>query len=387
MSFIDSRTVFLLTGMMGGLMALILLSIKRSYPASIKGLREWSYSLVSLFVAGLLSATSAQFPPAIGIGLTNFMIWFALYLGYFGSQLFFGAKPRPVPWVATVFAVWLASMWFTVVDPSYVLRLRMSNLLMLLLFGIHAHLIYKNRLNSSAKVMAFSVLVIISGLQVMRFVTTYTLAPATSNLDTSLPHLIFILGFAFSILLISISMVLMATDKLRTELELLATRDSLTSALTRRSMNEAIDQELHRSKRNQRHMALLVMDLDHFKAVNDKYGHQAGDQVLVRFVDSVNRLLRQPDQLGRFGGEEFVALLPETSLAEARLVALRIRDAAAAPSAAGSEPALQSVPFCTVSIGITTNALTADTVDTLVARADAAMYRAKANGRNRVEAG
>ena len=380
MSFIDSRTVFLLTGMMGGLMALILLSIKRSYPSTIKGLGEWSYSLVLLFIAGLLSAARLQLPAAIGIGLTNIIIWSALYLGYFGSQLFFGIKPKPMPWISLVLGVWLVSLWFTLVDPSYVVRLRMSNLLMLLLFGIHAHLIYKNRLNSSAKVMAFSVLLIISGIQIMRFVTTFTMAPALSNMDTSLPHLIFILGFAFSILLISISMILMATDKLRTELEHLATRDSLTNALTRRSMNDSIEQELQRCKRSQRQMALLVMDLDHFKAINDSHGHQVGDQVLIRFVNNVNKLLRQVDQLGRFGGEEFVALLPETSLLDAQLVAERIIAIAGVKDG-------DSMPACTVSIGIATNSRPNDTVDTLLARADAAMYRAKANGRNRVETG
>lgn len=380
MSFIDSRTVFLLTGMMGGLMALILLSIKRSYPSSIKGLGEWSYSLVLLFLAGMLSAVHLQLPAAIGIGLTNIMVWSALYLGYFGSQLFFGLEPKPIPWVSLVLGVWLVSMWFTVVDPSYVIRLRMSNMLMLLLFGIHAHLIYQNRLNSSAKVMAFSVLLIISGIQIMRFATTFTMPPAVSNMDTSLPHLIFILGFAFSILLISISMILMATDKLRTELEHLATRDSLTNALTRRSMNDSIEQELQRCKRSQRQMALLVMDLDHFKAINDGHGHQAGDQVLIRFVNQVNKLLRQVDQLGRFGGEEFIALLPETSLQDAQLVAERIRAIAGVKDG-------DSMPACTVSIGIATNSQPNDTVDTLLARADAAMYRAKANGRNRVETG
>ncbi len=380
MSFIDSRTVFLLTGMMGGLMALILLSIRRSYPSSIKGLSEWSYSLVLLFLAGLLSAVRLQLPAVVGIGLTNIMIWSALYLGYYGSQRFFCIKPKPLPWVSLVFGVWLASMWFTVVDPNYVVRLRMSNMLMLLLFGVHAHLIYQNRLNSSAKVMAFSVLLLISGIQIMRFVTTFTMPPVISNMDTSLPQQIFILGFAFSILLISISMILMATDKLRTELELLATRDSLTNALTRRSMNDSIEQELQRCKRNQRQMALLVMDLDHFKAVNDSHGHQAGDQVLMRFVNNVNKLLRQVDQLGRFGGEEFVALLPETSLQDAQLVAERIRAIAGAKFG-------DSAPACTVSIGIAINSQPNDTVDTLLARADAAMYRAKANGRNRVEIG
>jgi diguanylate cyclase (GGDEF)-like protein len=141
-------------------------------------------------------------------------------------------------------------------------------------------------------------------------------------------------------------------------------------------MNEACHQELERSRRHGRSMALLIMDLDHFKSINDSYGHQAGDRVLVNFVARVNALLRRPDQLGRFGGEEFVALLPDTSLDEALVVAERIRATCALT---------EHTPSCTVSIGITTNRLDNDSVDTLLTRADVALYRAKARGRNRVE--
>lgn len=380
MSFIDSRTVFLLTGLMGGLMALILLSIKRNYPPSIRGLGEWGHAMVLMFVAGTISAVRVGFPDAMVIGLLNLLIWSGTYLSYVGSQRFFGVRIQVAPWLGIILVSWLISLYFTVIEPDYGMRLRLSNLVMTLLFAVHARLLYRQGLNSFAKVLAFSVVVTIASIQIMRFVTTFTQTAPFNNLDTSLAHSVFVLTFAFALLLFSISTVLMAADKLRAELELLAARDSLTNALTRRSMNDSIEQELQRCKRSQRSMALLLMDLDHFKAINDSHGHQVGDQVLTRFVGNVNKLLRQVDQLGRFGGEEFVALLPETSLQDAQLVAERIR------AVAGAQVG-DSAPACTVSIGISTNSLPTDTVDTLLARADAAMYRAKANGRNRVEAG
>ncbi len=105
----------------------------------------------------------------------------------------------------------------------------------------------------------------------------------------------------------------------------MAGHDSLTGALTRRALIEACDLELERSRRNHQSMSLLMIDLDHFKAINDTHGHPVGDRVLVDFVARVKSLLRLPDRLGRFGGEEFVALLPETSLDEARVVAERLR--------------------------------------------------------------
>ncbi len=139
-------------------------------------------------------------------------------------------------------------------------------------------------------------------------------------------------------------------------------------------MNEAVAQELERSRRQGRDLSLLAMDLDHFKSINDTYGHQAGDRVLIEFVADVKTLLRRHDQLGRFGGEEFVVLLPETNPDTALAIAERIRVMMATRKSG-----------CTVSIGVTSRLNDSDTVDALLARADAAMYRAKSNGRNRVE--
>jgi two-component system cell cycle response regulator len=125
-------------------------------------------------------------------------------------------------------------------------------------------------------------------------------------------------------------------------------------------------------------MALLMMDLDNFKAINDTYGHQIGDAVLVDFVSVTRQQLRPADALGRFGGEEFVALLPETDLAQAQLVAERIRSRCEQSS---SETAH------TVSIGLAVSVASSEMVQDILKRADAALYRAKARGRNLVEAG
>lgn len=260
------------------------------------------------------------------------------------------------------------------------MRMVITTLLTSCLAGVHAHLMVKQRPVTFARALAIGVLLFLATIQLMRLAGSLTRPfPRDSEFfDASTLNLIYITGFTFSVLLFSISTLLMAAERLRTELEHLAAHDSLTQALTRRHMNEACGKELERCHRHGRSMALLLLDLDHFKAVNDSYGHQAGDRVLVNFVTQVNTLLRQPDQLGRFGGEEFMLLLPETSSEEAILVAERIRAICAVDDQA---------PSCTVSIGVTTNRRDTDTVDTLLARADAAMYRAKANGRNRVESG
>jgi diguanylate cyclase (GGDEF)-like protein len=263
------------------------------------------------------------------------------------------------------------------VAPSYHVRLALANVLAGFLFAMHAALVLRQGSPTFAKILAASVLALMAAIQLMRLVSSFIWPVGNDIFETAPQHLFYVASLVFCILLFSISTVLMATDRLRGRLEHLATHDSLTNALTRRHMDEACQQELERCRRHDRSMALLMMDLDHFKAINDTYGHQTGDQVLINFVARVNALLRRPDQLGRFGGEEFIALLPETSLEEALAVAGRIREACAVTSQG---------PSSTVTIGVTTNHTDTDTVEKMLGRADTAMYRAKDKGRNRVEA-
>jgi diguanylate cyclase (GGDEF)-like protein len=203
--------------------------------------------------------------------------------------------------------------------------------------------------------------------------------PASEDIfdNRSVGQGVYVAVYAFAILTTTIGMILMATDRLRGELEHLATHDSLTGALNRRALIEACALELARCRRNQQVMSVLLLDLDHFKAINDTHGHLVGDRVLVDFTERVRALLRLPDRLGRFGGEEFVVLLPETQLDKARLVAERIR--------ADIEQADDELPRRTVSIGVTVSFPDDPDLDGLLTRADAALYRAKDGGRNRVE--
>ena len=381
MTSIDTQTVIVLTGVMGGLMSLVLYSQKRNYPASINGLGQWCTAFVFLFVAGVLIAGRGRLPDAITISVSNLLLWSGVYLSYLGSQHFFGVRPSVWPWLALIALALMSSLWFSLVTPDYVVRLACFTSLMALLFAVHAWLIFRQGAMTFAKALTGTVLLAMSGIQLMRLATLAVALPQTGITDTSIYQVVYVTSFSFATLLLSIGLVLMATDRLRAELEHLATHDSLTNALTRRHMDEACRLELERSRRTGRSTAMVLMDLDHFKAVNDTHGHQAGDQVLVNFVIKVNALLRPSDRLGRFGGEEFMALLPETSLEEALMVAERIR----AVCAVGPEPS--PGPACTVSMGVASTLDDRDTADALLARADAAMYRAKANGRNRVEAG
>ena len=165
-------------------------------------------------------------------------------------------------------------------------------------------------------------------------------------------------------------------------LQELASTDPLTGVNNRRRFLELAGLMAARARRFGTGMAVLVMDLDHFKSINDRLGHEAGDQALEAFADVCTRSLRADDVLGRMGGEEFAAVLPAADVQEAQAVADRIRENLAARTVAGGE-AWQPM---TVSIGVAA-ARGRPQVKDLLRSADANLYRAKAAGRNKVVAG
>ena len=162
-------------------------------------------------------------------------------------------------------------------------------------------------------------------------------------------------------------------------------RESLIDPLTGIANRAAIEAEATRALQQARDSgkpaALLMLDLDHFKAINDRHGHAAGDQVLRTVARAWQAQLREHDQVGRIGGEEFVAVCPDTTLGQAIAVANRLREATSALRFEGIDPALK----VTVSIGVAQSLRGGDSHDGLLARADTALYRAKQRGRDRVE--
>src|SRR6185437_12276391 len=167
-------------------------------------------------------------------------------------------------------------------------------------------------------------------------------------------------------------------------LEALATTDPLTRVLNRRALLDRLATELDRVRRYRTTLSLLLLDVDHFKQINDTSGHLAGDSVLRQIGALLQEAVRTVDVVARYGGEEFVTLLPETSDEGATSFAERLRERIAAqPFEVGGETPVH----LTVSIGIATfPSPGVESTDDLFARAESALYRAKSAGRNQVHA-
>jgi diguanylate cyclase (GGDEF)-like protein len=165
--------------------------------------------------------------------------------------------------------------------------------------------------------------------------------------------------------------------KVEAKLEYLANVDPLTSILNRRKFNEVISYELKRDERYRNNLSLILCDLDKFKNINDKFGHDSGDQVLISFTCLISSAIRKSDIFARWGGEEFAILLPETSLEKASQIASKLRLITEAS-------VIPQIGRITASFGVAEYHMD-DNEETLIKRADMALYKAKENGRNRVE--
>lgn len=169
---------------------------------------------------------------------------------------------------------------------------------------------------------------------------------------------------------------------LQCKLEQQVNTDFLTGCASRRHFLEHAEQELQRIRRYGGEMSILMLDLDHFKQINDSHGHQAGDITLQTFVNICQELMREVDVMGRVGGEEFAILLPETGIRRAVEVAERLCQAIAA-ARIRVENAPSPIRF-TTSIGVASSTAADTCFESIVKRADRALYQAKNSGRNRV---
>jgi diguanylate cyclase (GGDEF)-like protein len=184
-------------------------------------------------------------------------------------------------------------------------------------------------------------------------------------------------------ILLPVSMLLLTSERLLRDLERQASHDGLTGILNRRAFLQRSEEECARAVRHGRRAAVLLLDIDHFKQINDTSGHHAGDEMLRAVVTTIKKTLRREDLFCRFGGEEFCLLLPDVDLTGASRLAERVRGLVAA----------LRVPFegrdlgVTVSIGVAVIDSCQPSIQAALDVADRALYSAKTKGRNRIEIG
>lgn len=221
----------------------------------------------------------------------------------------------------------------------------------------------------------------LTGANALRAYESLSASNAATGLFTSSAGsiVLYLIGSVLC-LAMSIAFILIVTDRVQERLMFLSTHDTLTGARSRGSFMDLTNVELLRAERRGTTAAILMADLDHFKRINDAFGHQVGDKALQIFSACVRDSLRKNDIFGRYGGEEFIVFLPDTNHENAMKVAERIRKAIhdhPLPTPGGKHQV-------TVSIGVASTQSCGLNVEKLIAAADIAAYESKQKGRNRV---
>ncbi|MDP9605813.1 UNVERIFIED_ORG: diguanylate cyclase (GGDEF)-like protein [Variovorax paradoxus] len=380
-AILDPRSIILLAGVMGVMMALVVFFMRRSYPRSIQGLGEWSRAPLVAFVSTLLFAARGYFPDFLTIVVANFVLFQACILYYAGSQKFLFGHGDTRGWTALNGMLALLLFWFGIVKPDFEVRLLFVTAAVSALFFQHAQLYMRHKGRVFGKRLMTGLLLAQALVAGLRFVSVVAGMAGSGLMEGSWIQSIYISMYSFTVLLLSIAVILMATDRVHTEFEYLATRDPLTGALNRRALLDACHGAFASGERRG---ALLMVDLDHFKSINDRFGHQMGDAVLREAVGRMQRAVGDKGLLGRYGGEEFLVLLPDAGKAEAMEVAARLRQAIGEPFPSDSPMAAVGSIAASIGVAAGEDSSGRTDIDDVLALADAALYRAKEMGRDRV---
>lgn len=385
MSF-DMATLALMGAVQALVMAVILWAATGSYAGVARAsLRLRAGAQAVEAVAWVMLGLRGRVDDWLSVLVANAVMLVAYAMAVQALRVLLGAPSRlRVVAVASV-AAWLGIAWFALVTPDFQARVLCASAVILLDLALLIMPLCESlrRDSSTAKRVLLATLLIAVVMVLWRDADPLlSTQPSTGLLAHTPVNAVYMMFSAMQPLFTSIGFLLLYNETMQAELKLLARTDPLTGVNNRLALVEAIGRLLDAAGRNARPLGVLMLDVDHFKAVNDRFGHGGGDRVLLSLVERIQRGLGAGDVIGRVGGEEFVVLSPGSGVAATRALGERIRAEVACMQVVVDGHALGM----TVSVGVTEAVPGADDATALLQRADAALYAAKRAGRNRVVA-
>ncbi len=370
---LDVPTLFVVSTFVTGLLGVFLLFLWLR-DRTVRALGWWGIAYVIGGIAVALWSVKLFVPLPLPREIIDALLFIACGIIWKGARVFHGRRTPPL----AVFAgglIWLVICQLDVVPPSGVARVVFGSLIISTYIVLTAAELRRNRRKpQTARWRA----ILIPALHGAVFLSPIFLAVKGGNAGEAwfalfaLQTLLYVVGTAFMV-------VVMANERAEMIYKTAAATDPLTGLFNRRGFFDAALQLLARQKKKKEMATVLMFDLDHFKSINDRFGHAVGDDAIRLFAQTARSSMRANDIIGRLGGEEFAAILPG-GLDTAANVAERVRIAfeAAAKEFGGHRIA------ATVSIGATAASASSAEIVALIARADAALYAAKQSGRNRL---
>jgi diguanylate cyclase (GGDEF)-like protein len=373
---LDTSTLYLVATLVGAMLGGMLLFFGRR--DKIPALDWWGAAYILGAISIAVWTLGGSFFSDKFLLAFNAVGFFACGMVWSAARVFHGRKPN---WLALPLG---AAVWFIVVlcppDETSTMRLMIGGAIIAAYAVLTANELWSDRRKTMQKRWPALMVPVLHGFVLMLPLLLGNALRADGN---SFSGSIWVTIFAIELVLYAVGTVfvifMLVSDRAVKVHKAAASIDPLTGMFNRRGFAEATARVIEREANAGRPVSVLIFDIDHFKSINDRFGHPAGDEILKLFAVVVTNSLRLTDLSGRIGGEEFAALLPCSSV-EAVHVAERVREAFAASGIAVDDAPVET----TVSIGIAGGPPGTE-LEVLLAAADAALYQAKRNGRNRVE--
>jgi diguanylate cyclase (GGDEF)-like protein len=379
---LDLNTLFLVTVYVEVILGLLLL-FAWAQNTAVTAVAWWGFADLMRAGSIMLFGQYGAVSDLISIDFANALLFTAFALTWTGARVFDHRPPRPVLLFGGA-ALWLVLCRVPWVADTFDMRVLVSSGIITAYTWATAYEFWRGRAEPLVSRWPAILLLFAHGALYLLRTPLGAMLPGLPTTNEVFDSVwLTVLSFEALLFTIAIAFILLAMAKERTEHrhKTAALVDSLTGVANRRAFLQGGEAELRRQAANPRPLAVMLLDLDNFKSINDRFGHAVGDRVLKIFAEVTSGCLRHIDLFGRLGGEEFAAVLRDTSRERALAVAEQIR--------AGFVEATRDVDgaaiVATVSIGIVVSHEAVLDLPALLAQADHALYRAKDSGRNRVE--
>ena len=378
---IELNTLFLLTIDVEAILGLLLLLVW-AQNTRVHAVAWWACAHLMRAVSVMFYGLYGSVPDLISIDLSNVLLFSSFGVTWNGARVFNGRKALPGSLIAGA-GIWLLAAQWSGFEIGSEIRGQLSAIIIASYSWLTAYEFWRARREPLVSRWPAIALFFTHGAMFLLRTPINALFHGKDSDNLLASAWLSVLSLEAFLMTIATAFILLAMSKERTELrhKTAALIDPLTGLLNRRAFLADAEVLLQQQIARDRPVAVLLVDLDHFKSINDRFGHSAGDKVLQIFAKTARSSLRQSDLVGRLGGEEFTVVLADASIDNAYLVADRLRKTFAAAAATVDSHTLHA----TASIGVAVIVDPSQDLSKLMTLADQALYLAKARGRNRVE--
>lgn len=377
LEWFDNRTLIACDFIVSLAFALVFFGMKRSYP-SLRGINTIAISFLLGVPATILLAARGSLPYFVSITIAYCFLFGAFVFLYRGILRFIGSRRSSVLPITVSCISLVVLFYFSEIQERVVPRIVAISLTIGLVRGLIALELFRKSptfTSPTAMRMFAAVMALFAAISVNCGIVTVIDGAPSHLLDSNPVGTATLLLGVISVLCIGLFMLVLSSGELIARSRDESHKDVLSGVFNRRGIEIKLSAELKHIERGRHKLSVALIDVDYFKSINDIQGHAAGDAALREVAETISTHLRGRDHLGRYGGDEFLLILPNTPVGIALGVADRLNKAVSDRTGAGN-----SMPL-TLSIGLT-EAISDDNAVTLIARADKALYQAKADGRN-----